>query len=141
MDKISKSHRSWNMSRIRSKNTKPELLVRRALFERGVRYRLHAKDLPGKPDIFIRKHKIAIEVKGCFWHGHSKCADGHTPKTNTKFWKIKVETNKNRDQKNEKELAILGYRVFTIWECEAEKKNLLDEFTDEIVSLINTLSK
>lgn len=119
MDRITKEHRSWNMSRIRGKNTAPEMLVRRFLYSQGIRYRLHAK-LPGKPDIVIRKNKAAIFINGCFWHGHN-CKFAVTPKSNTNFWQSKISGNVERDQRNRQQLEVDGWKVLTVWECELEK--------------------
>lgn len=119
MDRITKEHRSWNMSRIRGKNTAPEMLVRRFLYSQGIRYRLHAK-LPGKPDVVIRKNSAALFVNGCFWHGHN-CKFAVTPKSNTKFWQSKISGNVERDQRNRQQLEVDGWKVLTVWECELEK--------------------
>ena len=121
MDKLSKEKRSWNMSRIRSKNTAPELAVRIYLFSKGIRYRVNVK-IPGKPDIAIKKIKTAVFVNGCFWHGHENCKDSGIPKSNTKFWKTKIESNMARDRRNIELLTNNGWRVVTIWECELLKK-------------------
>lgn len=112
-----KKTRSYNMSRIRGKNTKPELLVRRFLHARGYRYRLHVKDLPGKPDIVLPKYKTVIFVHGCFWHGHENCRYFVVPKTRTDWWLAKINGNTANDEKAEKALKDLGWRVITLWEC------------------------
>lgn len=117
MDKISKKKRSENMSKIRSKDTLPEMKVRRFLFSKGLRYRLHVMKLPGRPDIVLQKHKMAIQVRGCFWHGH-KCKIGHYPKSNRSFWRKKIDNNKLRDKKNDRRLINLGYCLVIIRECE-----------------------
>lgn len=109
------------MSRIKSKNTKPEIVVRKLLYSKGYRYRIHYK-LTGKPDIVFTKKKIVIFVNGCFWHGHKNCKESHIPKTNSKFWKEKILKNIDRDYKNEKELTKSGWKVLTFWECSLEKK-------------------
>jgi len=114
------------MSHIRSKNTKPEQLVRQALWHHGYRYRLHAKDLPGKPDIVLPKYKSVIFINGCFWHGHDGCKDFVIPKTNTRFWFDKICKNKARDARDEAALSRAGWKVITIWECEL-KKSIIDE--------------
>lgn len=116
MDKISRSRRSWNMSRIRSVNTKPELFVRRFLSSKGLRYRINYQ-ITGKPDIAFTKFKIAIFIHGCFWHKH-KCHYSVMPKTNKKFWADKLSANKLRDKKNEKALKKMGWHILTIWECD-----------------------
>lgn len=103
------------MSRIKGKDTKPEMLVRKFLFSNGFRYRLHDKKLPGKPDLVLPKHKTVIQVHGCFWHGHKGCKYYVIPKTRTKWWKEKIERNIERDQIAEKELKSEGWRVIVIW--------------------------
>lgn len=110
--------RSYNMSRIKGKDTKPEILVRKFLFSNGFRYRLHDKKLPGKPDLVLPKHKTVIQVHGCFWHGHKGCKYFVIPKTRTKWWKEKIERNIERDQIAEKELKSEGWKVIVVWECE-----------------------
>jgi DNA mismatch endonuclease (patch repair protein) len=106
------------MSRVRSKDTKPELKVRRAAHALGLRFRLHRKDLPGKPDLVFPKHKTVIFVHGCFWHRHPHCTKASQPKTRADFWNEKFAANVARDSLAEKELETLGWRVLTVWECE-----------------------
>lgn len=113
--------RSYNMSRIRSKDTKPEMAVRRFLHKHGFRYRLHVKDLPGKPDIVLPKYKAVIFIHGCFWHGHENCMKYVVPKTRTKWWLEKISRNKVNDAKNELDLISIGWKVFKIYECELTK--------------------
>ena len=120
MDTVSKKKRSEIMSKIRGKNTMPELHVRKFLFSKGFRYRLHDKSLPGTPDIVSKKNKLAIQVRGCFWHGH-KCNKGGLPKSNRKFWKTKIKNNKKRDKKNDRKIRSLGFKLIIIWECELKK--------------------
>lgn len=115
MDKISKEARGRNMSRIKSKNTKPELLVRRYLRSKKLRYRIHYK-LPGTPDIIFPSKKIALFIHGCFWHGHS-CKNSHIPKTNIAFWKEKISKNKERDLKSINLLIKKGWKPLILWEC------------------------
>ena len=118
MDNLSKSERSDLMRKIKSKNTKPERIVRSIIHKAGFRFRLHAKDLPGKPDLVLPRLSKVINVNGCFWHGH-KCSLGdRTPKSNIQFWVNKIEANKARDIKNRKKLSNLGWSVKTIWECQ-----------------------
>lgn len=105
------------MSRIRSENTKPEMLVRKFLHANGFRYSLHNKKLPGKPDIVLTKYRTVIFVHGCFWHGHKKCKYFVVPKTRTKWWLNKINTNKANDEKAEKALRKEGWKVITVWEC------------------------
>ncbi len=117
-DKITTESRSKIMSHIRSKDMIPEMIVRRIVFNMGYRYRLHRKDLPGKPDlVFSNQHKI-IFVHGCFWHQHKKCKDGHMPKSNKKYWIPKLKRNMQRDKNNIKELRKAGWDILIIWECE-----------------------
>jgi DNA mismatch endonuclease (patch repair protein) len=113
-----KETRSFNMSRIRSKDTKPEMIVRRFLFRKGYRFRLHDKKLPGTPDIVLRKYKTVIFVNGCFWHGHDGCKYFVIPKTRTEWWLKKINRNKHLDSENIKKLKVLGWKVIKIFECE-----------------------
>ena len=122
MDIWSKKKRSEVMSKIRGKNTKPELLLRSALHKCGYRFRIHRKDLPGNPDIILSKYKTAIFVHGCFWHYHADCGEGRLPKTNTKFWNEKLVKNMERDKRNIAALKKSGWAVMVIWECEVEKQ-------------------
>ncbi len=109
------------MSGIRGKNTKPELILRKILFRNGFRYRLHRKDLPGKPDIVLAKWNAAIFVHGCFWHRHSGCRLTTTPATRPEFWKQKFEANVDRDKRNKAQLLAAGWRVAIVWECGMRK--------------------
>jgi DNA mismatch endonuclease (patch repair protein) len=106
------------MSRIRSKNTRPEVLFRKALFAEGLRFRLHAKELPGSPDIVLRPARIAVFVHGCYWHRHPGCRFATTPKTNTAFWEAKFSGNTERDKKVKNDLMEMGWMPITVWECE-----------------------
>lgn len=124
------------MSRIRGRDTGPELLVRRFLWRHGYRYRLYDKRLPGRPDIIMRKWRTVIFVNGCFWHGHD-CEMFKMPKSNVAFWEKKIETNRKRDRLNIERLTRMGFRVITIWECELSKKRR--EATLE--SLLYTMSQ
>jgi DNA mismatch endonuclease (patch repair protein) len=116
--------RSYNMSRIRGKNTNPELMVRKFLFSQGYRYRLHYTKLPGKPDITFTKIRFAIFIHGCFWHGHEGCKYYKVPQTRTEWWLNKIKGNRKNDENNVKELQTDNWNIFTIWECELkpEKK-------------------
>jgi len=125
MDRISKSHRSWNMSRIRGKNTVPEVLVRSLLHRMGYRFRLHVAKLPGKPDIALAKHKTVIFVHGCYWHRHQGCKYAYTPKSRRRFWQQKFESNIARDEVVRKQLRALGWRVVVVWECETRNMGRL----------------
>jgi DNA mismatch endonuclease (patch repair protein) len=120
MDILTPEQRHFNMSQIHSKDTKPELIVRKWLWHHGYRYRLHGKDLPGKPDIILPKYKSVIFVHGCFWHRHN-CKYASKPKTNKEFWNKKLNGNVKRDKKNIKKLVDTGWRVLVIWECEIKK--------------------
>lgn len=121
-EKLSVKQRSWNMSRIRSRHTQPELLVRQTLYRAGFRYRLHRRDLPGKPDIVLSKYRIAIFVHGCFWHQHRGCVDCSNPKTNSGYWRPKLAANVERDRKHRRLLRKLRWKSIVIWECDARGK-------------------
>ena len=110
--------RSRNMSAIKSKNTKPEIAVRKLLHSMGYRFRLHRKDLPGSPDIVLPKYKTVIFVHGCFWHRHENCKYATTPKTRKEFWEKKFRENINRDNLNQANLALKGWKIIIIWECQ-----------------------
>ena len=123
MDTHSKAQRSFNMSRIRSRDTVPEMIVRRLLFSMGYRYRVNSKDLPGKPDIvFTRKRKV-IFVHGCFWHRHADCRYATMPNSNTNFWHAKFNRTKERDKENYESLKLMGWEYIVIWECKIKKGN------------------
>jgi DNA mismatch endonuclease (patch repair protein) len=117
-DNLTKEKRSWIMSRIKNKNTKPEIQVRSLLHSMGFRFRLHRRDLPGKPDIVLPKYNTAIFVNGCFWHVHENCKDSTIPKTNTSFWEKKLKRNIERDRKIYDQLKGTGWKVVIVWECE-----------------------
>ena len=125
----SKEERSYNMSRIRGKDTKPETLVRKYLFSRGFRYRKNDRRLPGTPDIVLSKYKTVIFVNGCFWHGHQGCKYFVWPKNNADFWKTKIETNIQRDKAKQSKLREMGWKVIVIWECQ-----LRSEFRDHTLT-------
>lgn len=135
MDIWDKKKRSEVMSKIRSKDTKPELALRKALFAKGFRYRVNDKRLPGKPDIVLPKYKTVIFLHGCFWHRHEGCKYAYTPKTNTKFWTDKIMSNKERDKINMQKLTALGWNVLVVWECEIRHK-----YKRDITPLIDKLS-
>jgi DNA mismatch endonuclease, patch repair protein len=126
-DKLSAKRRSWNMSRIRSRDTSPEFAVRRCLTQLGYRYRLHRKNLPGKPDVVLPKHRIAIFVHGCFWHQHRGCIDCSNPKTNANYWRPKLLANVQRDRKYRRSLRQIGWKPLIIWECQTQKPERLRE--------------
>jgi DNA mismatch endonuclease (patch repair protein) len=118
VDSLSPAERSEIMARVRSKNSRPELFVRKLVFALGYRYRLHARDLPGHPDLVFRKRRKVIFVHGCFWHRHAACALARLPKSRLDFWVPKLEGNKQRDQRNKRALTKDGWKVLTIWECQ-----------------------
>jgi DNA mismatch endonuclease, patch repair protein len=137
VDTLTPEKRSWNMSRIRSGNTKPEMVVRSLLHRMGYRFRLHRKDLPGKPDIVLSKYKTVIFVHGCFWHRHEGCKYAYNPKSRIEFWQKKFKDNVERDNKNKKAIAILGWHIVVIWECETkEPEQLAERLYTELNSLI-----
>ena len=119
------------MRKVKSRNTKPEMAIRSALHRRGFRFRLHVADLPGKPDIVLPKFKTVIQVRGCFWHGHS-CKAGDLPSSNREYWINKVGRNKERDRDNELRLLNLGWSVIVVWECEISSKDALERKAADI---------
>ncbi len=127
MDRLTKQHRSWNMSRIRGKDTKPEMRVRSLLHRMGFRFRLHRKDLPGKPDIVLPAYGTVIFVHGCFWHRHPGCRFAYQPKSRVDFWQTKFRRNVERHQEVTAELEELGWRVVVIWECETASEEQLEQ--------------
>ena len=135
-DHFSPEQRRYCMSRIRGKDTKPEILVRKGLHARGFRFRLQDRKLPGTPDIVLPKWGVAIMVNGCFWHGHKGCRYATRPKANTEFWDAKIVRNRHRDEVTAAHLEALGWTVITIWECELKGKDAaetrLDALADEI---------
>lgn len=135
-DTHNKEVRSYNMSRIRSKDTKPEILVRKFLHKKGFRYRLHVKNLPGKPDIVLPKYKTVIFIHGCFWHGHEACKYFILPKSNQSYWYPKIQKNINKAQADAHSLVLQGWNVITIWECRL-KGNLQDATLLELLESLN----
>ena len=135
-DKLSPSQRKCCMSRIRGKNTKPEILVRKGLHTRGFRFRLHNKKLPGSPDIVLPKYGVVIMVNGCFWHGHKRCRYATNPKTNVGFWETKIARNRHRDEVTNAHLEALGWHVITVWECELRGKSILASRLDALAEEI-----
>ncbi len=135
-DVFTPEKRSNLMSKIRSKDTKPELVLRKALHRLGYRFRLHVKDLPGKPDIVLPKYKTVIQVRGCFWHGHN-CIDGHIPKTRVNYWKPKIEGNIRRDRRNCRLLRKEGWSVINTWECKLTSQLKLKSELSRIIRLLN----
>jgi len=136
MDVWTTAKRSEVMSKIKSGNTKPEIILRKALFSKGYRFRLHQKSLPGKPDIILPKYRTVIFVHGCFWHYHQSCWEGKIPKSNTSFWKGKLARNIERDQQNEIKLTAIGWQVVIVWECEIEKN--LSMVLTRLITLIKS---
>lgn len=127
MDIFEPEKRSSVMSKIRGKNTKPEMIVRRCLHSLGFRFRLHSKRLPGSPDIVLPKYKSVIFVHGCFWHRHPGCNKATTPKSNVQFWSDKLNGNVKRFAVVQKELSSLGWSVIVVWECETKDLSKLEE--------------
>ena len=125
MDTLTKEKRSWNMSKIRSKNTKPEIAIRSKLHKAGYRFRLHVKDLPGKPDIVLPKYNTIIFINGCFWHRHKGCEYAYKPKTRVDFWNQKLNRNIKRQEEVTKQLRKLKWNVLVIWECEVNNEKTL----------------
>ncbi len=124
------------MSLIHGKDTKPEVLVRKYLFSKGLRYRKNDKSLPGHPDVVLPKYKTVVFVNGCFWHGHEYCPKFVIPKTNTEFWLGKIETNRARDSRDKETLESLGWRVLTVWECEIDQKKNSGKVLEELYQKI-----
>jgi len=127
MDRIDADARSRNMAAIKSKNTKPEMVVRQCLYAMGFRYRLHRRDIPGNPDIVFVGRRKAIFVHGCFWHQHAGCKMAHAPQTRLEYWLPKLSRNIERDKQNLTVLSAAGWTVLTLWECEIRRPNGLDD--------------
>lgn len=133
IDHVDKARRSKIMASVKGKNTGPEMILRRYLHAQGYRYRLHRKDLPGKPDLVLTKYRLAIFVHGCFWHRHTGCFYASTPKSNVPFWVEKFERNVGRDRKQQEELFKRGWRVMIVWQCGLRfSLDRLEEVTDLI---------
>ena len=132
MDTVTPSKRSEIMSHIRSKNTTPEVVIRSFLHQRGFRFRLHEKKLPGSPDIVLPKYKTVVEIRGCFWHQHQGCKIANRPLSNVDFWNRKFERNVARDKKNEVAINNLGWNLIVIWECQVRDKTILDRLPARI---------
>lgn len=135
-DVLTKEQRHHCMSNVKSKDTKPEILVRKFLFSHGYRYRVNRKDLPGKPDIVLPKYKTVVFINGCFWHGHENCKYATIPETNYDFWIAKISGNVERDKLTRKKLTLMGWRVIEIWQCQLKTK----EKDATLNHLITTLS-
>jgi DNA mismatch endonuclease (patch repair protein) len=138
-DVHSKETRSYNMSRIRSKDTKPELLVRKFLHKNGFRYRLHVKDMPGKPDIVLPKYKTVIFIHGCFWHGHEGCKKAALPQTRRDWWEAKINYNIKNDNNSEALLKAQGWKIITIWQCDM-KNSLLENTFNQLLGNLRQIS-
>jgi DNA mismatch endonuclease (patch repair protein) len=135
MDVHNKETRSYNMSRIKGRKTKPEEIIAKYLFSQGFRYRRNVKKLPGTPDIVLKKYKTVIFVNGCFWHMHEGCKYFVWPKDNSEFWKNKLLANKERDEKEKKGIEELGWKVIVVWECQlkkAERERTLNWLVEKI---------
>ena len=134
MDNLTPERRSWNMSRIRSKDTKIEVEVRRYLFAEGFRFRKNDKRYPGKPDVVLPKYKTVIFVNGCFWHMHRGCKQGRLPKSNTEYWKQKLEKNVENDKLHEKQILKMGWTPIYLWECELKKdfEGVMEKVVEEL---------
>lgn len=137
VDKLTSSQRSSQMARVRSKDTAPEIAVRRALHARGLRFRLHRKDLPGRPDVVLPRHRMALFVHGCFWHGCPRCDRGlRRPQNNATFWEQKLEGNRARDVRNKAALESLGWQVETVWECDVRDPARLTSVLDGLFASV-----
>lgn len=134
-DIFSKSKRSEVMRKIRSKNTKPEVTLRKVLHKQGLRFRLHAKTLPGKPDIVLPMYRTVIQVRGCFWHGHH-CIDGHMPNSRREYWGPKLLNNKRRDIKNDAALRKTGWSVVVVWDCKIQNSKALNKEVNRILTIL-----
>jgi DNA mismatch endonuclease (patch repair protein) len=126
MDIVDPEHRSRMMARIGPRHTKPEMVVRSLVHRLGFRFRLHRRDLPGRPDLVLKRHRLVIFVHGCFWHRHEGCLNCTTPKTRTAFWLTKFAQNVARDARTTRALRRAGWRVVTIWECETERPSSVE---------------
>ena len=135
-DNLTPEKRSWNMSRIKGKDTSIEIRVRKWLFQKGYRYRKNVTNLPGKPDILLNSYKTVIFIHGCFWRRHPGCKDATTPKTRTEFWTSKFSSNVHNDRKNIEKLEEMGYQVIIIWECEIKKR--FQETMDNVVTVLGS---
>ncbi len=136
-DTVSKAKRSEIMSRVKGKETTPEIIVRKYLFSRGLRYRKNVKTLPGTPDIVLPKYKTVVLVNGCFWHGHKDCKPAHLPATNLDYWERKIADNVERDERKRQELEKLGYKVLVVWQCQLKTKVRSDNLEKLYSDIIN----
>jgi|SRR5687767_2114448 len=140
MDSLSKQRRSWNMSRIRSKGTRPELALTAAIRQLGFLVETHVSHLPGSPDLILPRARIAIFLHGCFWHRHGKCKYAYTPKSRIRFWLTKFDENKRRDRRVRARLRAAGWRVLVVWECDLRRKPLRNHLKEKITRLRSTSS-
>jgi DNA mismatch endonuclease (patch repair protein) len=136
-DTHDKATRSYNMSQIKNKNTKPEVLVRKFLFSKGFRYRLHDKKLPGKPDVVLPKYKTVLFINGCFWHAHQNCKFHVLPKSNKEYWLAKIQRNIQRDVVNHEKLTEMGWKVIIIWEC-CLKQTIIEDTLGKLLIELTT---
>jgi len=134
-DRLSRERRSWNMSRIRGKDTAPERVVRSLLHRMGYRFRLHGKKLPGRPDVVLPKYRAVVFVHGCFWHRHRGCGNCTTPTRNRRFWVEKLEGNAARDKLHARTLRKQGWRVVVVWECETERAGFAERLAGRLAEL------
>lgn len=134
VDRLTPERRSWLMSRVRGKNTNPEMRVRRVAHALGLRFRLHRRDLAGQPDLVFPKHRVVLFVHGCFWHRHPGCRKATDPKSREEYWQVKFSGNVKRDARVVEELEKLGWRVGTIWECESKSEEVI---AAQLSALIN----
>ena len=137
-DTVSKGKRSEIMSHVTGKETKPEIIVRKYLFARGLRYRKNVKRLPGTPDIVFPKYKTAVFVNGCFWHGHKGCKYSHLPSSNFEYWEKKIADNIERDERKKRELEGLGYRVLIIWQCQLKSNTKIETLEALYHNIVNS---
>ena len=137
-DTVSKEKRSEIMSHVTGKETKPEIIVRKYLFARGLRYRKNVKRLPGTPDIVFPKYKTAVFVHGCFWHGHKGCKYSHLPSSNFEYWEKKIADNIERDERKKRELEGLGYHVLIIWQCQLKSNTKIETLEALYHNIVNS---
>ena len=139
MDSLTPEKRSWNMSRIKGKDTKPELLVRSLLHRAGYRFTVNGpknKSLPGRPDIVLPKFKAVVFVHGCYWHRHRNCKYAYTPKSRVEFWEAKFDANVKRDRRNQRDLKRLGWKVVVIWECQTRNENETNHIVNKVRKML-----
>ncbi|MBK1637171.1 very short patch repair endonuclease [Rhodovulum adriaticum] len=135
-DTIDPERRSRNMAKIKGRDTKPELRLRSALHRMGLRFRVCRKDLPGKPDVVFPRHRLAVQVRGCFWHQHEGCTAGRLPRSNLDYWRPKLEGNVRRDAEKDEALRALGWRVLVVWECELKTDEGLAETVQRVLDAL-----